>query len=236
MAGRGAGRAQPGGFTLVEVLMAISLVGLIMAMAYGGFRAGVRSTGSGEVLIEETNRLRVAHEFVRRQLSLAQPLIIESDQDVTIRFEGERDRVRFIAPMPGYLSFGGAYVQEFRLARGAQGLDLIFSYALLNGYEPGDLDRVDPVPILEGLASGGFEFLGFSEDALELFWDRVWPDSAVMPVAVLLDLELNQTNGLFWPELVTPLRIDSGATQPRAMVPDDVLDPASRRRARPSEQ
>ncbi|MDX1626808.1 MAG: prepilin-type N-terminal cleavage/methylation domain-containing protein, partial [Wenzhouxiangellaceae bacterium] len=63
------------GFTLVELLVATALIGLIMAMAYGGFRAGIRASDSGEALIERTNRLRVVHDFVRRQLSQARPLV-----------------------------------------------------------------------------------------------------------------------------------------------------------------
>jgi len=48
-------RARPSiqsGFTLVELLLATALIAIIMAMAYGGFRAGLRATASGEALIE----------------------------------------------------------------------------------------------------------------------------------------------------------------------------------------
>lgn len=219
-----------GGFTLIEVLLAISLMAIIMAMAYGGFRAGVRATTSGEELIEETNRLRVAHEFVGRQLSLAQPLIIEETEDGHIRFEGEGDRVRYIAPMPGYLSYGGAYVQELRLESGREGMDLVFAWAILNGYEPGDLDQVDAVTLIEGIDAGSFEYLGFTEDGEELFWTDYWERPDTMPVGVALRMDLIRDNGLFWPELVTPLKIDAASSQPRRVLPQDILDPASRHR------
>lgn len=224
------------GFTLVEVMLAITLVALIMAMAYGGFRAGIRATSSGEDLIEETNRMRVAHEFVRRQLSLALPLVIEDDRDETIRFEGESDRVRFVAPMPGYLSYGGPYVQELRLERSREGVDLVFAWAMLNGYEPGDLDTVDPVALMENMAGGEFGFLGLDERGEEVYWDTYWEEPGVMPMAVSLFLDLDRENGLVWPELVTPLRIDAGSTQPRPMTPEDILDPISRRGLQRSRQ
>lgn len=216
------------GFTLIEVLLAISLIAIIMAMAYGGFRAGVRATTSGEELIEETNRIRVAHEFVRRQLSLAQPLVIEETDDGHIRFEGDRDRVRFVAPMPGYLSYGGAYVQELRLERGREGLDLVFAWAILNGYEPGDLDQVDAVTLVENIDTGAFEFLGFTEDGEDLFWGDHWEQAETMPVGVALRMDVQRDNGLFWPDLVTPLKIDATSVQPRRVLPQDILDPSSR--------
>ena len=206
-----ASRTTAAGFTLIEVMLAISLVGLIMAAAYGGFQASIRATSSGEALIEETNRLRVTHQFVRTQLSQALALIIEEDEfdGEPVRFQGEAERVRFVAPMPGYLSFGGAYVQEFSLERGPDGLDLVFRFALLNGYLPGDLDGDDPVILLEGLNGGGFFFLGLDEEDQQPVWSDYWEEFASLPEAIGLNLDLARDNGLVWPELVTPVRVDS---------------------------
>ncbi len=203
------------GFTLIEVMLAITLVALIMAMAYGGFRASIRATTSGEELIEETNRLRVSHQFVRTQLSQARPLIIEQDENDAeadqVRFEGDGQRVRFVAPMPGYLSYGGPYVQQFSFERGADGLDLVFHFALLNGYLPGDIEDSDGVLLLEGLRDGGFFFLDLDEENQEPFWSDFWEDPERLPLAVGLNIDMDRANGLAWPELVTPVLVDGGA-------------------------
>lgn len=203
------------GFTLIEVMLAITLVALIMGMAYGGFRASIRATTSGEQRIEETNRLRVTHQFVRRQLSQARSLIIEQPEDTQegeqIRFEGEAERVRFVAPMPGYLSYGGAYVQEFSLERGEDGLDLVFYFALLNGYQPGDIEDSEGVVLLEGLARGGFFFMGLDEEDQSPYWADYWEETARLPLAVGLNIDMGRDDGLNWPELVTPVMVDSGS-------------------------
>ncbi len=203
-----AGRMRQAGFTMIELLLATALIALIMAMAYGGFRAAVRATSSGEALIEEINRQRVVHQFVQRQLSLARPLIIEDDGEEQVRFEGERERVRFVAPMPGYLGFGGQYVQELRLERGREGMDLVFAFAMLNGYEPGDLDAEPPVTLLENVGSALFEFLGFDENGEEVFWDTFWEPRERLPLAIAMRLDYQRDNGLFWPEMITPVVID----------------------------
>lgn len=207
-------RAQ--GFTLIEVMLAITLVALIMGMAYGGFRASIRATTSGEERIEETNRLRVTHQFVRRQLSQARSLIIEQPEGLEdgeqVRFLGEGERVRFVAPMPGYLSYGGNYVQEFSLERGDDGQDLIFYFALLNGYLPGDLEQSEGVVLLEDLESGGFFFLDLDPEDQTPFWADFWEDPARLPLAVGLNLDLGRDDGLNWPELVTPVMLDAGST------------------------
>jgi len=208
---------RQGGFTLIEVLLAIALVAIIMAMAYGGFRASVRATNSGEALIEETNRLRVVQQFVRRQLMQARSLVIEQvEGEDPVRFQGDRDHVRFVAPMPGYLSYGGDYVQQFSLERGDEGLELVYYYAMLNGYEPGDLEYVsDGVVLMEGLAAGEFIFLQQDPEVSEVFWTDYWEESARLPLAVGVLLNIDSPRGLAWPDLIAPVMVDSGDGGPR---------------------
>ncbi|MGM0659100.1 MAG: prepilin-type N-terminal cleavage/methylation domain-containing protein [Pseudomonadota bacterium] len=224
VSGRDPNRARGGqsGFTLIELLLATALIALIMAMAYGGFRAGVRASSSGEALIEETNRLRVVHQFLRRQIAHARPLIIEEDGDQLIRFEGESERIRFVAPMPGYLGFGGPYVQELRLERGEVGMDLVLAFAMLNGYEPGDLDREPPVTLLEDVGRAEFEFLGFDEEGESVFWDNFWETPEQVPLSVSLRLGIERDNGLFFPDLVTPVVLDSRGDSRQNMNADDI--------------
>jgi len=216
------GPGHQSGFTLIELLLATALIALIMAMAYGGFRAGVRASSSGEELIEETNRLRVVHQFLRRQMAHARPLIIEEDNEQFIRFEGEPERIRFVAPMPGYLGFGGPYVQELRLERGEVGVDLVFAFAMLNGYEPGDLDREPPVTLLEDVGRAEFEFLGFEEDGETVFWSNFWETPERVPLSISLRLDLQRESGLFFPDLVTPVILDAGGNRPQNLSPDDI--------------
>lgn len=213
--GTSVGRRRVGGFTLIEVMLAITLVSMIMALAYGGFRASVRATNSGEALIEETNQLRVTHQFVRRQLSLAQPLIIEEGEEegIQVRFEGESDRVRFVAPMPGYLSFGGAYVQQFSLERGSNGMELVFYYAMLNGYEPGEIEQFDGIVLMDGLQSGSFLYLGIDEEDQTTYWTDYWEDVDMLPLSVVLEIDLNRANGLVWPDLYAQVMNDSVPTR-----------------------
>ncbi len=225
------------GFTLIEVLLAITLVGMIMALAYGGLRASVRAAASGEALIEETNRLRITHQFVRRQLSLAQALIIEeADEDgVQIRFLGDRDRVRFVAPMPGYLSYGGPYVQQLSLERGANGMELVYYYAMLNGYEPGEIELSQGLVLMDGLRSGSFIFLDMDEEEQSTFWADFWEDVDRVPLAVALEIDMDRVNGLTWPDMVAPVMMDSASRAPQRREirrASDLLVPQSRGRDR----
>jgi general secretion pathway protein J len=207
------------GFTLIEVLLAISLVAMIMALAYGGFRASVRATNSGEVLIEQTNQLRISHQFVRRQLSMVKSLIMEegdSLDDPQIRFIGDRDYVRFVAPMPGYLSYGGPYVQELRIERNGDAQALVYYYAMLNGYEPGEIEATDGIVLLDDVAQGSFRYLGTDPEDESPFWNDYWEDTESLPLAVALEMDLDRGNGLTWPDLIAPVMLDAAGTGERS--------------------
>jgi len=221
------------GFTLIEVLLAIALVSIIMAMAYGGFRASVRATSSGEAVIEQTNRLRVVQQFMRRQLMQSRSVVIEQFEDgETIRFEGERERMRFVSPMPGYLSYGGPYVQEFSLERGPEGLELVYYYAMLNGYEPGALqETTDGRVLMDGLGGGEFIFLDFDPETGETFWVDYWEEPERLPLAVGVLLDLDSKRGLVWPDLVVPVMVDSGSSRRTRTIQraSDMLRPSNPR-------
>lgn len=62
------------GFTLIEVMLAILLLAVLLAAAFGGIRSAVKGMHSGEDLMDRTNRLRVAQEFIRHQVSRILPL------------------------------------------------------------------------------------------------------------------------------------------------------------------
>jgi len=212
-AGSSESSIRQAGFSLIEVLLAISLVAMIMALAYGGFRASIRATNSGEVLIEQTNKLRISHQFVRRQLSMAKSLVIEQDEQdgQQLRFIGDRDFVRFVAPMPGYLSYGGAYVQELRIEPEGDSRALVYYFAMLNGYEPGEIEATDGIVLIGDVADGGFSYLGMDPEDQSPFWDDFWEDPEVLPLAVSLELDLDRGNGLEWPSLVAPVMIDASS-------------------------
>ena len=215
------------------MLLAIALLSIIMAMAYGGFRASVRATTSGEAVIEQTNRLRVVQQFVRRQLMQSRALIIEQFEDGEIvRFQGDGEHVRFVSPMPGYLSYGGPYVQELSLERGSDGMELVYYYAMLNGYEDGALrETTDGRVLMEDIGGGEFIFLDRDPETGETFWTDFWEEPERLPLAVGVMLDLDSERGLAWPDLIAPVMVDTRQSRARSVrsVRDTILQPGRRR-------
>lgn len=202
------------GFTLVELLLSIMLLAMLMAGAWAGISTATKAAQRGEALIDRTNRVRVAQEFIRRQIrnALALPYVVDKGTGETRTFEGEQDFLRFIAPMPGYLSHGGAYVQTLSLrpARGG-GEELVFAHELLNGYdpdEPRDPER-EPVVLIEGIRSATFEYRGLDDSGKLGDWQDEWSAPGAQPVLVRLHLEMDRDSGYVWPDIVVPVLANS---------------------------
>jgi general secretion pathway protein J len=199
------------GFTLIEVLVAVLLLALLLAGAWGGIHTATHAITSGDAAIERVNRLRVTQEFLRRQLSHAMPLSFGEDKKsgMGYMFQGEKDFMRFIAPMPGYLSKGGPYVQTLELSRG----ELVFTDLMLNGFDLDKLDAGDlkPVLLLDGIAEGHFEYRGLDDQGELDKWTDTWDDPSKLPVMVRIDLEMRADSAMTWPTMEIPLMLDIGA-------------------------
>lgn len=207
--------ARISGFTLVELLLAITLMSILLALTYTGLRAATRSSERGEILLAAGGELRAAHQFMRRQLNQMLPLpfaVTDGQEEVRIVFEGDSGRIQYVAPMPGYLGSGGPQVQLVEVVQGDDNNLLIqFSHALLQGFEQARLGDRDPVILLEGVDTAEFEFLGTDDEGELTGWSSNWEQMDKLPVAVRLNLELSGELNLHWPEMVAGVKVDEQA-------------------------
>ena len=207
------------GFTLLEVLLAIILLGLLIAGAYGGIHASAIAMRAGEAAINRTDRLRTAQEFLRRQLSHIMPLQFARDDGTGAIhvFDGTARTLRFVAPMPGYLSRGGPYVQTLELAPGKGGLQLQFSDVMLNGYDAAKSgnDSANTVVLLDRIADGRFEYRALDVDGNLTDWSSDWQDPEITPLMIRIELTMQPGVQMPWPTLDVPLLLNAGAIRPR---------------------
>ena len=207
------------GFTLVELLLAVTLLSMLLALSYGGMRAATRATDRGQQILEESGRLRMAHQFVRKQLNQAIPLAFNQTEGETLEvpesevFLGSPESIRFVAPMPGYLGFGGPQVQELTLVPGHDGLELQLTHALVQGFEEARLADRDPIVLIDRIDRAEFQFLARDEEGELLPWTNVWDEPAQMPIAIALDIEFMESTYADWPLLVAAVKVDGSVAE-----------------------
>lgn len=216
------GFSLPHGFSLLEVLLAITLLALLIAGAYSGIRAAANAMRAGEAAIDRADRLRTAQEFLRHQLSRILPLAYaqnEADGTNSV-FEGKDQFMRFVAPMPGYLSHGGPYVQTLELARGKDGLQLRFADAMLNGFDVQKFKSSDakssdePVVLLDHIRDGRFEYRTLDDQGELTNWSSDWSNPGLTPLMVRIRLNMQPGVQMPWPVLDVPLMLNAGAVRP----------------------
>jgi general secretion pathway protein J len=217
-------RARPhngrtSGFTLVEILLAVTLIGLLLALAYGGLRAATQATDRGQAILDASRQLRMAHQFVRKQLNQALPLSFSEGQGQPLAqvvgevFLGNADSIRFVGPMPGYLGFGGPQVQELSIVNGEHGKELVLRHALVQGFEESKLDENLPVMLIDRIAWAEFSFQGKDEEGELTPWSTTWENTNRLPEAIALDIDFAEGSYTDWPLLVAAIKIDQLAVE-----------------------
>ena len=191
------------GFTLLEVMIALSLLAFGMALALGTLRGATRASSNAEATAQRSERLRAVQNLLRRQIGGAMPIAMAIDPATgeAHQVRGERDELEWVAPMPGYLSRGGPYVQTLELVRAAGGgRELRFQQRLLTPDGPLDPER-EPSVLLTGITDGGFQYRSIDEQGRPGPWQDTWPTASVLPPLVRLRLQFEERRE-HWPDLV----------------------------------
>jgi len=197
------------GFSLIEVLLATALMAAGLALAFAAIGNASRASEAAEAQARQAERLRAVQGFVRRQIegAVALPFSRDPDSGEAIVFYAEPDLLRFVAPMPGYLSRGGPYLMEFELVRGPRGQQLLFRHFLLT---PGGVIEPEPEPppevLLDGLRDAAFSVRVLDEDGRPGPWLDRWQQPERMPALVRLELQFAQPPAR-WPTLVAAPRL-----------------------------
>ena len=83
------------GFTLLELLISISLIVMIVVVVAGTMQLGYRSVEVGEKKIDSLNRFRMSLLMIDAQLQSEVPLAYDGENGREFYFKGERKSLQF---------------------------------------------------------------------------------------------------------------------------------------------
>ena len=197
------------GFTLVELMIAMTLVSILMTMIYTSFSVAVRSWESIDEISTDNEEMYAIQTFLFRKLSQIRPLSSDGKGKFNILFKGERQVLQFIATAPLHREFvDGLYQYHLSVDSDERGTSLQISYDRFPLVaESPDID-FKPVKLLDDLASIEFSYYGRLSKNSGAQWHREWTDGFRLPTMVRVEIE--RDNRLPpWPAFVIPLK--SGA-------------------------
>ncbi len=93
------------GFTLLEVVIALAIVGALLAIAFGGLRVALAAWRKGEDRAEVHQHARTLTAVLARSIAGASPYRIAAEDapEPVVQFDGYADRLSFVtleAPFP----------------------------------------------------------------------------------------------------------------------------------------
>jgi general secretion pathway protein J len=206
------------GFTLLEVLVAITIFALVITVLYAGYRLAIRSWESGERSHAAISELRLAGSFIRRHTTQAFPLAISESRAWRLWFDGESQGLVFVTAMPTYLGQGGMYEMTLKVEEQDDSASLVVSRRLLHpDAEPGKPGVDDLVrPLLENLESAQFAYFGTTGEDGEESWHTSWQGRQRLPRLVRLRIHSKLMGD--WPEMIFRLPTD-GVRYQRSAAP-----------------
>jgi general secretion pathway protein J len=194
-----------GGFTLLELLIALTLLGLITVMLYGGLHLATKGAALGERRAEASEQVRLIQSFIRREVSQVYPLVWRGEGKPRVAFNGGSETLHFAAILPAHRGEGGLYLVSIGVADSYPAHQLIFSYRLarpeIQDFETKEAPQ-ERVVLVEDIEKLEFLYYGKREKEDEARWHSRWKDRKNLPRLVRLRLK---TVSSFWPDLVIPI-------------------------------
>jgi general secretion pathway protein J len=198
------GPRRAAGFTLVELLIALSLLALMSGLLYGTLSLSATSWDRGEAKATQAGDMRLTEEFLRQSLTAQHPLRLHKVADQPLYFQGTRDSLAFAGVMPGRAG-GGIYY--FRLAvKSYDDKSRLTLARVIPDYAATtlpDFSGADESVLAEGIAGVTFGYFGRDPDsdpANPATCRDHWDDPQTLPLMIRVDV--TPVKGPAWPTLV----------------------------------
>lgn len=209
-------RAQAA-FSLLEMMIALALLGLLLVLVYASLQTGVRAWDSGDARASEASHQRIVAAFLRRELEQVFPVRWRGTTEPRIAFEGEKGALRFVTSLnlgagyhDGGLQWAEIYLADDTTSEGRH-------RALFIRREPFDLKAKDweglsaakPVRLIKDVQAVELSYFGAESDVAEPKWSDEWKQPQRLPL--LIRIAVRSESGRPLPDLVVAPKLGEEA-------------------------
>lgn len=170
------------GFTLLELVISVSIIGIIILLVGNAMRLGFRSVDSGEKKIQSLERIRASLKTIDSQIQSSIPFIAEESESL-FYFKGEKGFLKFPT---NYSVFGGQrgyVVATYRVAS-----DDYRRKSLYLSENVSDIKEEKETKLLDGFDEIYFEYHHRNLLTGEEKWIEDWIDISSIPEKIRLTL------------------------------------------------
>jgi general secretion pathway protein J len=200
-------RGGQAGFTLLELLVALTLLGLVLAVIFGELRFTTRAWDAADAKLDRNGELLSVHSFVRQrlqQIHVRPPNVVPDGENSPVIFDGNSRSMEFLGTMPANVSEGGFYEISLSSQIGEDGNELFISWRPFDEdgtrrvADTSDNSRV----LLRGVREVRFSYFGQTGDNVTPQWWDIWPSRDAAPSLIRLRVSFEDDDPRSWPELM----------------------------------
>ncbi|MEQ1620014.1 MAG: prepilin-type N-terminal cleavage/methylation domain-containing protein [Methylococcales bacterium] len=215
------------GFTLIEVLIAMTLLSVIVVLLFASLKICAQSWEQGESKITDVNDVAVVYNFFQQHLISAKPVWNDfSDKDglKIFAFQGTPQTLQFVTTFPA--SVGRKGLQQFTLfLKEKEGEKSI--QVELTPFFPlaeGEQWNQEQVALVKHVKRFELSYFGSDTGADDSAWQTEWLEKENQPRLVKISIELE--NGIFWPDMILELKVAGNYSNEDfdSETPDDALE------------
>lgn len=220
---RSVGRAAQG-FTLLEVLLALTLLAMMMGMIYTSLNVGIRAWDAGDARVTEASNWRMVERFIRREVGQIFPTRWRGASTPYVAFDGARTSLRYVTSLnlDAALQNGAtAGLQWAELTLTNDGVLLLnrqpFDNTTQNfdtlhsptGVQRANPAMIQPVKLMEGVTAMEIAYFGAENDMADLTWRDEWRDTSRLPRLIRISIETSRGRDV--PPLIVATRLGEEA-------------------------
>lgn len=199
---------RDGGFTLIELTVALVLLALMASVLYGALSLAGTSWDRGEAKVQQTAEMRLTEDFLRATLASQHPLRFQKVLEKPLYFVGVNDSLSYAVALSGRAGAGTYY---FKVAVTPNGESSRLTLArVIPDYAATQLPDLgnDFSVLADGIAEVRFGYFGRDPgavDAVAPTWRDRWDDPQRLPDLIRVDVKPIQ--GAPWPTLIVEPRL-----------------------------
>jgi general secretion pathway protein J len=202
-------RSSQAGFTLIEVLISITVLAMLGTLIASGTRLGGRAWNSAERQTNGTDDVVLVQDFFRRTITRTLPIFATDDpRDSTVQFAGTSDTLELMAPQPG-TQYRGPAVQERFYVGQAGGSRALFVGLRLDASPPSTAQKA--VVVLDHVSQVRFGYFGSAGPGMPPAWQDSWSNLGRLPDLIRIDIVRDDPKLPLWPELIVGTRVTGNA-------------------------
>ncbi|HET9750391.1 MAG TPA: prepilin-type N-terminal cleavage/methylation domain-containing protein, partial [Casimicrobiaceae bacterium] len=169
------------GFTLLELIVALVLLGLLSAVLFGSLRLAGQSTDRGDAAAQRAASMRLAQQFLRANLEAQHPLRMRKIVDWPLLFTGTGDEIRYAAELPARVAGGGVWFYRLAVHTDEPKSPLVLERVVpdLAAEAPPEFTDAERSVLADGIASLKLAYYGRDADAalsVAPTWRERWDD------------------------------------------------------------